>query len=187
MSIPCISAKSDVLDHLGLIAATISKLGLVEKIDKMMPMTKGAKTTHGQRALAMILNGLGFMDDRLYLFPKFLDNKPVSKLFGSGIQASDFHDDSLGLLLDAIHNYGEQALFSQLSLSMALQHNLLGKSVHIDTTTQVRVGHSVFRSSVPRSFPFQRSERSTRSSVHPFQPSERMNGGTGLCSGGRNG
>ena len=29
---------TDVLDHLGLIAATISKLGLVEKIDEKMPM-----------------------------------------------------------------------------------------------------------------------------------------------------
>jgi transposase len=81
-------------------------LGLVEEIDKKLPMTKGARTTHGQRALAMILNGLGFMDDRLYLFPKFLEHKPVAKLFGEGIQATDFHDDSLGRFLDAIHDYG---------------------------------------------------------------------------------
>jgi transposase len=142
MSSPSISAKSDVLDHLGLIGATVSKLGLVQAIDKKLPMTKGAKTTHGQRALAMILNGLGFMDDRLYLFPKFLENKPVAKLFGEGIQFSDFHDDSLGRFLDAIHDYGEQKLFSELALSMALQHKLLGKSVHLDTTTLSLYGTS---------------------------------------------
>ncbi|HLP34791.1 MAG TPA: IS1634 family transposase [Amoebophilaceae bacterium] len=142
MSSPSISAKSDVLDHLGLITATVSKLGLVQEIDKKLPMTKGAKTTHGQRALAMILNGLGFMDDRLYLFPKFLENKPVAKLFGEGIQFSDFHDDSLGRFLDAIHAYGEQKLFSELALSMALKHKLLGKSVHLDTTTLSLYGTS---------------------------------------------
>ena len=35
---------TDVLDHLGLVAATISQLGIVEKIDNHMPMTQGAKT-----------------------------------------------------------------------------------------------------------------------------------------------
>ena len=73
---------TDVLDHLGLVAPTISQLGIVEKIDSQMPLTQGAKTTHGERAMALILNGLGFMDDRLYLFPKFLANKPVARKVG---------------------------------------------------------------------------------------------------------
>ena len=30
---------TDVLDHLGLVAATIDKLGIVEAIDKHLPMT----------------------------------------------------------------------------------------------------------------------------------------------------
>ena len=34
---------TDVLDHLGLVAATISQLEIVEKIDDLMPMTRGAK------------------------------------------------------------------------------------------------------------------------------------------------
>ena len=91
---------TDVLDHLGLVAATIDKLGIAKQIDKLMPLTKGAKTTMGQRATAMILNGLGFIDDRLYMFPKFLENKPVAKLFGADLHASDFNDDALGRFLD---------------------------------------------------------------------------------------
>ena len=126
---------NDVLDHLGLIAATIDTLGISKEIDKRLPLTKTAKTSYGQRVTAMLLNGLGFMDDRLYLFPKFLENKPVNKLFGSNLKAEDFNDDALGRCLDAIHDYGETKLFSEISLSIALQHNLLGKTVHLDTTT----------------------------------------------------
>ena len=46
--------------------------------------------------MAMILNGLGFIDDRLYMFPKFLENKPVARLFGADLHAADFNDDALG-------------------------------------------------------------------------------------------
>lgn len=126
---------TDVLDHLGLVAATIDKLGIVKEIDKFLPMTKSAKTTHGQRAMAMILNGLGFMDDRLYLFPKFLENKPVAQLFGQDLCAVDFNDDALGRFLDAVHEYGENKLFSEIAVPIALKHNLLSKSAHFDTTT----------------------------------------------------
>jgi len=126
---------TDVLDHLGLVAATIDKLGIVGEIDKHLPMTQGAKTTHGQRAMAMILNGLGFMDDRLYLFPKFLENKPVARLFGQDLNAHDFNDDALGRFLDAVHAYGENKLFSEVAFPIALKYKLLSKSAHFDTTT----------------------------------------------------
>ncbi len=73
----------------------MSKLGIVEQIDKLMPMTKGAKTTYGQRVFASILNGLGFLDTRLYLFPKFLATKPVAKLLGPDMDCNFFNDDSI--------------------------------------------------------------------------------------------
>jgi hypothetical protein len=40
-----------------------------------------------QRVLAMILNGLGFTNDRLYLVPRFFQNKPVDRLIGPGIES----------------------------------------------------------------------------------------------------
>jgi transposase len=126
---------TDVLDHLGLVVATIEQLGIVKQIDKQLPMTQAAKTTHGERAMAMILNGLGFMDDRLYLFPKFLANKPVSRLFGKELSATDFNDDALGRFLDAVHAYGENKLFSEIAFPIALKHQLLSKSAHFDTTS----------------------------------------------------
>jgi transposase len=126
-----------VLDHLGIVAATIEKLGLIEKIDARLPVSekKGAKTTIGQRVSAMILNGLGFMDDRLYMFPEFLKNKPVDRLFGQEVHAEHFNDDALGRALDKIHAYGQTKLFSELAFQIGIEQKLLGKSCHIDSSS----------------------------------------------------
>ena len=63
----------EVLDHLGIISATIGKLKLIEKMDARLPISekKGSKVSMGKRLAAMLLNGLGFVDDRLYMFPQF--------------------------------------------------------------------------------------------------------------------
>ena len=119
--------KGKVLDHLGLVAATIEELGLTEKIDVMFPLkkSKGCKVTIGQRVAAMILNGLGFMDDRLYMFEKFLENKPVDRLFGKGVNASDFNDDALGRCLDTIAEYGVTKFFTEVSFSIGKKQKLI--------------------------------------------------------------
>lgn len=127
--------SSQNLDHLGLVAGTINQLNIVDEIDKLIPLQGKTKTTVGQRVAAMILNGLGFVDDRLYLFPKFLENKPVSRLLGGDLIASDFNDDSLGRGLDEIHAYGTSNLFGNLAFKIGLKHKLLGKSMHTDTTS----------------------------------------------------
>lgn len=126
-----------VLDHLGLVASTIEKLGLVEKIDHRIPLkkSKGVNVTIGQRVCAMILNGLGFIDDRLYMFPQFLKNKPVDRLFGADVCAEDFNDDALGRGLDRIYEYGVTRLFSDLAFEIGDEHQLLGHSAHFDTSS----------------------------------------------------
>lgn len=70
------------LDHLGLIAAVVHDLGLEEKIDNKLPIkTKmGAYVSIGKGVHAMILNGLGFVNTRLYMFSKFFENKPLIQL-----------------------------------------------------------------------------------------------------------
>lgn len=131
------NASSQALDHLGLVASVIKDIGLISKIDERIPVSKekGAKLSIGQRVAAMILNGLGFMDDRLYMFPKFLENKPVSRLFDDSVCAADFNDDSLGRGLDVIFKFGATALFSELAFDIGVAQNLLGRSAHFDTTS----------------------------------------------------
>jgi transposase len=129
--------RGQVLDHLGIVASVISRLKLVEKIDSRIPVSKdkGAKVTMGQRVAAMILNGLGFTDDRLYLFPDFLKNKPIERLLGKGLKASDFNDDATGRCLDSITDYGTTPFFTEIAFEVGLAENLLGPSAHFDTTS----------------------------------------------------
>lgn len=130
--------KGKVFDHLGLIACVLRRVGLIEKIDARLPVQKekGAKVTMGERVAAMILNGLGFIDDRLYLFPEFLANKPVDRLFRNPeLKAEYFNDDALGRALDAIYEYGETKLFTEIAFEIGVEQKLLGTSVHFDNTS----------------------------------------------------
>jgi transposase len=129
--------SGEVLDHLGLVSATIDQLGLIEKVDALLPLAKrkGVKVTMGQRVAAMILNGLGFMDTRLYMFEKFLENKPIDRLFGADVQAEHFNDDTLGRCLDAIDEYGVTKFFTEISFSIGVEQGLIGKTMRGDTTT----------------------------------------------------
>lgn len=125
------------LDHLGIVSSVIARLKLVEKIDARLPVSKekGAKVSMGQRVAAMILNGLGFTDDRLYLFPDFLKNKPVERLLGKGLQAADFNDDATGRCLDEITDYGTTPFFTEIAFEIGLAEDLMGPSAHFDTTS----------------------------------------------------
>lgn len=128
---------SETLDHLGLIAATIKDIGLIEKIDELIPISKekGAYLSIGERCAGMILNGLGFVNTRLYLYAEFLADKPLDRLIGEGVLAEYFTDDSLARGLDEIAKYGVEKLFASLAYPIALENNLLGNNVHMDTTS----------------------------------------------------
>ena len=125
------------LGHLGIIAGMIKKTKLIKRIDRFIPISKskGAKITIGERVAAALFNALGFVDSRLYMFSEFLKDKPISLLFGRDIPPEFFNDDAMGRCLDAIYEYGPSKLFSNLTFSIASQLNLLGKSIHIDTTS----------------------------------------------------
>nr|WP_287722048.1 IS1634 family transposase [Microcystis sp. M59BS1] len=135
--------ETQVLDHLGLVMSVIKKLGIIQEIDKLLPVSleKGAKITMGERVSAMLLNALGFIDDRLYMFSEFLENKPVERLFREGVQAKDFTDDALGRCLDAIYEYGPTKLFSQIAFKIGTEHNLLGRTARFDTTSLTLYGN----------------------------------------------
>jgi transposase len=125
------------LEHLGLVASTIHDLGIIEKIDDRIPISKekGAKTTHGQRVAAMIINGLGFIDTRLYMFAEFFENKPLERLIGKGVKAEHLNDAALGRTLDTLYEYGVTKLFSEIAFEIATEKNLLGNTVRVDSSS----------------------------------------------------
>jgi transposase len=89
----------------------------------------------GQRALALIINGLGFTDERLYVVSQFFQNKPVERLIGKGVKAEHLNDDALGRLLDAIYAYGTTKIYGEIAFEIGQEKGLLGKSVHVDTSS----------------------------------------------------
>ena len=129
--------EGESLDHLGLVAATIDYLGLEKLIDDMLPISqeKGAKVPMSKRVSAMIMNGLGFIDDRLYMFPEFIEGTAIDRLLGPGLKAEYFNDDAIGRCLDAISDYGVTKFFSTLAFSMGRTLKLLGPTLNLDTTT----------------------------------------------------
>ena len=142
MDLDNIEVTTQGLDHLGLVSAVARELGIVEKLDARLTVShkNGAVVTMGERVLAMMLNGLGFLNDRLYMVSSFFETKPVSRLIAEHVKAEHLNDDALGRCLDAIHNYGTTKLFSEIAFEIGLEQKVLGKNAHLDTTSLSVVG-----------------------------------------------
>ena len=127
------------IDHLGVAAGLIDKLKLVERIDAKLPISehKRSHVTHGQRIKAMILNGLGFTQNPIYLTPKFFYEKPTELLIGEGVKAEYLNDDALGRTLDKCYEYGVMPLFAEIANEIYL--DTFGEQsrqvIHLDTTS----------------------------------------------------
>src|SRR5262245_27728460 len=64
--------RTQVLDHLGLVAGMFEELGITEVIDQATKQNPEMRiVTAGHAVKAMVLNGLGFVNQQLYLVPIF--------------------------------------------------------------------------------------------------------------------
>src|SRR5260370_13910855 len=89
----------------------------------------------GTATTAMVLNGLGFSNRRLYLVPQFYADKPVEHLLGSGILAEDLNDDCLGRTLDWLYDHDVTRLFAGLALRARRSFGIEVGRLHADTTS----------------------------------------------------
>ena len=132
-------AKAETIGHLGLVAATLQDMGIMDKVDEQLGSVDGG-IRHGYRVGAMILNGLGFINTALYMTPRFFYDKPVGLLLGEGVTAEQLNDDSLGRCLDKIAAYGTTKWYSELALHVVIKAGLLSRTTHIDSTTLMLYG-----------------------------------------------
>jgi|SRR5215467_965416 len=96
--------RSQVLDHLGLVAGMFDELGIGEVIDRVTQQNPERRDlTAGEAVKAMVLNGLGFINQALYLVPKFFQNKPTYRLISSRVTPEQLNDDALGRVLDTLY------------------------------------------------------------------------------------
>src|SRR5215510_2787253 len=112
--------RTQILDHLGLVAGMFEELGIAEVIDKATQQNPEMRiVTAGHAVKAMVLNGLGFVNQQLYLVPHFFQHKPTSRLIAPAIQASHLNDDTLGRALDTLYDFGVTALYSLIAATAA--------------------------------------------------------------------
>jgi len=64
------------IGHLGIVAGAFDTLGIAWVIDRAIPKTQPHYLTHGEVVKAMVLNGFGFVERRLYLYPEFFSESP---------------------------------------------------------------------------------------------------------------
>ncbi|MDQ2694052.1 MAG: IS1634 family transposase, partial [Pseudomonadota bacterium] len=111
------------------------ELGIGELIDMLIPQDSGARhVSVGQAVKAMVLNGLGFTERRLYLMPEFFQPLPVQRLIGPGVEAGHLNDDTLGRALEAVYQADVTALFSQIAQRACQRLKLVPRVGPLDTT-----------------------------------------------------
>jgi transposase len=130
------SYQSQILDHLGLVAAMFDELGIGSMIDRSIEQdARRRQVSVGQAVKAMVLNGLGFVNQQLYLVPSFFDNKPIDRLIGPGVEAAHLNDDVLGRALDALYDVGVTPLYTLIATEAYGRLGLASPYVHLDTTS----------------------------------------------------
>ena len=130
--------KTKNLDHHGLVAATCREYGIQEKINKRIGSKDPRRVVQpGLAVVAMIINGLGFTNRRLYLTPQFFESKPLELLLGQAVEAKDLNDHALGKALDEIADYSSSGLFSEIAFEVAQEAGLLEtmRTAHLDSTS----------------------------------------------------
>lgn len=123
------------LGHLGIITSLFRELEVDKLIDEKFPKLKDHNVSHAKCILAMVLNGLGFVGQPLYLCPEYFKNISVERLFGNGIQKEDLNQYVIGDTLDKIAEYGPTELFTEIVLHILNRLLIPILCCHADTTT----------------------------------------------------
>jgi transposase len=129
------SYRTQILDHLGLVAGMCEELGIAEVMDQATQHDPERRmVTAGHAIKAMGRNGLGFLNQQLDLVPHFFQHKPISRLIAPGIHASHRNADTLGRALDTLYDYGGTALSSLIAATAARRLGLTPTFAPLDTT-----------------------------------------------------
>ena len=123
------------LDHLGIVAGIIDEIGIVEKVNELLETDSREKINCGEVVKAIILNGLGFVAQPLYLFSNFFKDKAIEHLLGTGVKAEELNDDKLGRVMDKLYKYGLNNIFLTIGLEVIKKYEISTKYSHLDSTS----------------------------------------------------
>jgi transposase len=127
---------SQVIDHLGLVAGMFDELGMGEIIDQATQQNPEMRDlTVGEAVKAMGLNGLGLINQALYLVPRFFHHKPTYQLISPRVTPQQLNDDALGRALETLYAYGVTERYSLLAATAAERLGLAPRLTHLDSTS----------------------------------------------------
>jgi len=127
--------SSKVLDHHGIVAGVCREIELAETINRIVGVNEQQKVSTGDAVMAMVINALGFVSKPLYMFPDFMETKPVDRLFETGLAAEDFNDDTLGRALDRLYENNTTKIFMEVSMRTLSNMGVTRNFFHLDTTS----------------------------------------------------
>jgi transposase len=128
--------RTEILDHLGLVAGMYDELGIGDGLDRMTQQTPETRfVTVGPAVKAMVLNGLGFVNQQRYLVPMFFQNNPTQRLVAPGIEAQHLHEDTLGRALDTLYAAGVTELYRLIAVTAAHRLGLPPTFAHLESTS----------------------------------------------------
>ena len=134
--------RSQVLDHLGLVAGMFDELAIGDMLDQATQQNPEIRDlTVGEAVKAMVLNGLGFINRALYLVPRFFQNKPTYRLISPRIAPEQLNDDALGRTWDTLYASGVTELYSLIAATAAERLGLAPRFAHLDSTSFHVDGH----------------------------------------------
>ena len=128
--------QSKIFDHLGLVAGMFEELEIGDRIDEQIAQDfEERNVSVGQAVKALVLTGLGFVQQRLYLTAQFFEKMPTDRLIGEGVRPEHLNDDVLGRALDDLYDYGVTELFRDLAAHAAENLGLTSRFAHLDATS----------------------------------------------------
>ncbi len=116
----------------------VDAIGLVEIINDLIGEEKGEKVSPGHAVKAMILNGLGFVSQPLYMFPKFFETIPCEHLIGAGVKPEYLNDDKLGRVMDKLFIKGLDTIFLKSASGNQVDSSCFGQ-IAVDYQKQIEV------------------------------------------------
>jgi transposase len=112
--------RSQPLDHLGLVAGMFDDLGSGDVIDHATQQNPEMRDlTVGEAGNAMVLTGLGCLNQTRSLVPRVFQPKPTSRLMAPRVIPAQLNDDALGRALDTLDAEGVTALYSLMAATAA--------------------------------------------------------------------
>jgi transposase len=89
--------------------------------------------TVGEAVKAMVLNGLGCINQTLYLVPRFFQNKPTSRLISPRVTPKQLNADARGRAVETLYAAGVTELYRRMAATAAEHRGLTPRVAHLDS------------------------------------------------------